>query len=257
MKEIGEIYLGRMNNGAHYLYVSDILARAEADTKVNTKAATQIAALKAAVAQEDKDLKISQKSLLTDDIARADSERDALYSGYKKAVQGFLNLPVENLSQAAKVLSQHIKDYAIDPKGQLDKETGLLINFLTDLEGKYAEQVAALSLSPFVTNLKAANEKVRTLTAQRTDEKTGIAVGALKASRKASDEAYRMLVKMVNALAMVEGETDYAAFIDYVNTEIVHYKREVLGQKATANTGTGSDDTPGSGSGEEERPGEL
>lgn len=257
MKEIGEIYLGRMNNGAHYLYVSDILARAEADTKVNTKAATQIAALKAAVAQEDKDLKISQKSLLTDDIARADSERDALYSGYKKAVQGFLNLPVENLSQAAKVLNQHIKDYAIDPKGQLDKETGLLINFLTDLEGKYAEQVAALSLAPFVTNLKAANEKVRTLTAQRTDEKAGIAVGALKASRKASDEAYRMLVKMVNALAMVEGETDYVPFIDYVNTQIVHYKREVIGQKATANTGTGSDDTPGSGSGEEEKPGEL
>ena len=257
MKEIGEIYLGRMNNGAHYLYVSDILARAEADTKVNTKAATQIAALKAAVAQEDKDLKISQKSLLTDDIARADSERDALYSGYKKAVQGFLNLPVENLSQAAKVLNQHIKDYAIDPKGQLDKETGLLINFLTDLEGKYAEQVAALSLSPFVTNLKAANEKVRTLTARRTDEKAGIAVGALKASRKASDEAYRMLVKMVNALAMVEGETDYVPFIDYVNTQIVHYKREVIGQKATANTGTGSDDTPGSGGGEEEKPGEL
>ena len=241
MKEIGEIYLGRMNNGAHYLYVSDILARAEADTKVNTKAATQIAALKAAVAQEDKDLKISQKSLLTDDIARADSERDALYSGYKKAVQGFLNLPVENLSQAAKVLNQHIKDYAIDPKGQLDKETGLLINFLTDLEGKYAEQVAALSLSPFVTNLKAANEKVRTLTARRTDEKAGIAVGALKASRKASDEAYRMLVKMVNALAMVEGETDYVPFIDYVNTEITHYKREVLGQKAASQTGGPTD----------------
>lgn len=257
MKEIGEIYLGRMNNGAHYLYVSDILARAEADTKVNTKAATQIAALKAAVAQEDKDLKISQKSLLTDDIARADSERDALYSGYKKAVQGFLNLPVENLSQAAKVLSQHIKDYAIDPKGQLDKETGLLINFLTDLESKYTEQVTALSLTPFVTNLKAANEKVRTLTARRTDEKTGIAVGALKASRKASDEAYRVLVKMVNALAMVEGETDYVPFIDYVNTQIVHYKREVLGQKAASNTGNGSDNTPGSGGGEEERPGEL
>ena len=35
MKEIGEIYLGRMNNGAHYLYVSDILARAEADTNVS------------------------------------------------------------------------------------------------------------------------------------------------------------------------------------------------------------------------------
>ena len=257
MKEISTISLERMNNGAHFLYVSNILARAEADAKVKTKAAAQVAALKAAVAQEDEDLKISQKSLLTDDIAKADAERDALYSGYKKAVAGFLNLPVEAMAQAAKVLNQHIKDYGIDPKMQLDRETGLLMNLITDLEGKYKSEVETLSLTPFVTNLKTANERVRTLTASRTDEKMGVTVGALKTSRKASDDAYRMLVKMVNALAMVEGEADYAAFIDYVNTEIVHYKREVLGQKATANTGNGSDNTPGSGGGEEERPGEL
>lgn len=35
---------------------------------------------------------------------------------------------------------------------------------------------------------------------------------------------------MVNALALVFGEKDYTAFIDYVNTEITHYKREALNQ---------------------------
>lgn len=62
--------------------------------------------------------------MLTDDIATADVERDGLYSGYKKAVNGFKNLPVENMAKAAKVLTQHIKDYSIDPKMQLDKEMG-------------------------------------------------------------------------------------------------------------------------------------
>ena len=74
--------------------------------------------------QEDEDLKISQKSMLTDDIATADAERDGLYSGYKKAVNGFRNLSVENIEKAAKLLTQYIKDYAIDPKMQLDKEMG-------------------------------------------------------------------------------------------------------------------------------------
>lgn len=50
------------------------------------------------------DLKISQKSMLTDDIATADAEWDGLYSGYKKAVNGFKNLPVENMAKAAKEL---------------------------------------------------------------------------------------------------------------------------------------------------------
>lgn len=240
MKEINDINIQRMNNGAHFTFVSNILTRAEADTTVKAKASELVSNFKASVAAEDEALKISQKSLLTDDIAKADSDRDALYAGYKKAVEGFLAIPVEDMSQAAKVLSQHIKDYKINTAEQLDKETGLLVNFISDLESKYSSQVSTLGLAAFVTNMKEANERVRTLTLQRTNEKMGVTVGALKTARTASDNAYRALVKMVNALALVFGEKDYTAFIDYVNTEITHYKREVIGQKATASTTSGS-----------------
>ena len=240
MKEIYDINIQRMNNGAHFTFVSNILARAEADTAVKGKASELVSNFKTAVSAEDEALKISQKSLLTDEIAKADSDRDALYAGYKKAVEGFLAMPIADMAQAAKVLAQHIKDYKINTAGQLDKETGLLVNFITDLEDKYSTQVAKLGLTAFVTNLKEANERVRTLTLQRTNEKMGVTVGALKAARSASDEAYRALVKMVNALALVFGEKDYTAFIDYVNTEVTHYKREVLGQKASAPSTSGS-----------------
>ena len=243
MKEISDINIQRMNNGAHFTFVSNILARAEADTAVKEKASELVSNFKAAVTAEDEALKISQKSLLTDDIAKADNDRDALYAGYKKAVEGFLAMPVADMAQAAKVLSQHIKDYKINTAGQLDKETGLLVNFITDLEGKFSAQVTTLGLTAFVTNLKEANERVRTLTLQRTNEKMGITVGALKTARTASDDAYRALVKMVNALALVFGEKDYTSFIDYVNTEITHYKREVLNQKSTSpSTSGGSTD---------------
>ena len=216
MKEIYDINIQRMNNGAHFTFVSNILARAEADTAVKGKASELVSNFKTAVNAEDEALKISQKSLLTDDIAKAD------------------------MAQAAKVLAQHIKDNKINTAGQLDKETGLLVNFITDLEDKYSAQVAKLGLTAFVTNLKEANERVRMLTLQRTNEKMGVTVGALKAARTASDDAYRALVKMVNALALVFGEKDYTAFIDYVNTEVTHYKREVLNQKASAPSTSGS-----------------
>ena len=254
MKEIYDINIQRMNNGAHFTFVSNILARAEADTAVKEKASELVSNFKTAVSAEDEALKISQKSLLTDEIAKADSNRDALYAGYKKAVEGFLAMPIADMAQAAKVLAQHIKDYKINTADQLDKETGLLVNFITDLEDKYSAQVAKLGLTAFVTNMKEANERVRTLTLQRTNEKMGVTVGALKAARTASDDAYRALVKMVNALALVYGEKDYTAFIDYANTEITHYKREVLNQKASAPStsgssagGSGSSSTPSGG----------
>lgn len=254
MKEIYDINIQRMNNGAHFTFVSNILARAEADTAVKGKASELVSNFKVAVAAEDEALKISQKSLLTDDIAKADIDRDALYAGYKKAVEAFLAMPIADMAQAAKVLAQHIKDYKINTAGQLDKETGLLVNFITDLEDKYSAQVAKLGLTAFVTNLKEANERVRMLTLQRTNEKMGVTVGALKAARTSSDDAYRALVKMVNALALVYGEKDYTAFIDYVNTEVTHYKREVIGQKSKAPStsdssavDSGSSSTPSGG----------
>lgn len=253
MKEIQDISLGRMNNGAHFTFVSNIQARAEADTAVKGKAATLVEAFAAAVAAEDEALKISQKNLLTDEIAKADNDRDTLYAGYKKAVEGFQAIPIADMAQAAKELAQHIKDYRINTADQLDKQTGLMVNFIADLEGKFAPQVEKLALTAFVTNMKEANERVRTLTLQRTEDRMALPVGALKAARKATDDAYRQLAKMVNALALVNGEEDYAPFIDYANTEIVHYKREVIGQKAaSSSTGTakpsgGDTTTPSTG----------
>ncbi len=235
-----------MNNGAHFTFVTNILARAEADSKVQEKAGGLVTALKTAVAAEDEALKLSQKSLLTDDIAKADADRDALYLGYKKAVEAFLSFPLQEMAQAAKELAQHIKDYRINPADQLDKETGLLVNFIADLETKYATQVSKLGLTAFVTSMKEANERVRSFTLQRTENRMTQNVGAMKAARTAADEAYRQLVKMVNALAMVFGEADYVAFIDYVNTEIVQFKRQVLGQKAgtTTSSTTPSEEEP-------------
>ena len=229
MKEIQSLPLTTMNNGAHFMFVSNMTDRAEKDTAIAEKCKAQVAALRSAVKAEDESLQISAKSLTTDKIAEADRLRDQLYAGYKKAVGGYANFPVEDVADAAKVLQQHVKDYKIDVQAQLDKETGLLVNFIQDLEGKFAEQVKALSLGAFVEKLKAANEEVRELTGQRTDERSAKTAGALKAARAASDEAYRLLTMHVNAHALLEGEEAYAAFIDYATTEIEHFKQEVLG----------------------------
>ena len=126
--------------------------------------------------------------------------------------------------------------------GRCRKQRFLHDSIRKGTRNRYANEVQTLSLGAFVTALKAANEKVRTLTASRTDERMTKIVGTLKASRKASDEAYRLLVKMVNALALVFGEKDYAPFIDYVNTEIVHYKREAIGQKSGSAQTSGTTD---------------
>lgn len=251
MVEIATISLSAMDNGAHYAYHVETMNCVEADAKVKAKVAAQLAAYKTAIAKEDEALKISGKSFTTDQIVEADSQRDAMYMGLKQSVKGYQKMKDPAIQEAVKVLNQLVKDYGIAPTMQLDKETGLLTNLIGDLEGKNKSYVDTLGLGVFVTKLKEYNELVRKAVSARNAEEAAKQVGAMKAARAEADDAYRLLIKYVNAYALIEGETDYRTFIGIMNALIVRYKRQVLGQKADAlNSGIGGGDGSGDQGGE-------
>ena len=235
-KQIDAMPVERLNNGAHYMFMYRVSTRASEIEIIGQKMPDRLSELQAALVTEDKCLVLSQKSLLSDKLKEADKLRDDYYRAFKKAVKGSEGIPVPAIQEAAVILLQLLKDYNINPSGQLDKETGMLMNLVNDLLGKNKTQVETLGLLPLVEELKKANDEVIEVTTQRMDESLKTAVGALKTARTATDEAYRDLVKMINAYALVEGDAAYAGFIDYLNAEIVHYKREVLNQKATSST---------------------
>ena len=149
-----------------------------------------------------------------------------------------------DVAQAAKELQQCLVDYRIDPAMQLDRETGLLHNFIADLETKYAAQVTKLGLTLFVAPLKEANAKVEQFIVDRT---TAQSAGELRQARLATDTAYHHLVKLVNALAMVSGTTDYDALAKFLNEHIDRYKHEVLPKKKKGGKKPSDGDKPGDG----------
>ena len=157
-KQIDAITVEAMNNGAHYMFMYRVSTRASEIEVIGQKMPDYLSSLQAAVVTEDKCLVLSQKSLLSDKLKEADALRDDYYRAFKKAVKGSEGIPVPAIQEAAIILSQLIKDYRIDPKMQLDKETGLLMNLLDDLMGKNKTQVEALGLMPLVEELKKAND---------------------------------------------------------------------------------------------------
>ena len=233
MTDIKTIDLPKLNNGAHYEFMKVVSDRFATETALSTNAAAKkaIEALAAAVKEEDRCLVISQKSLITDDIKAADDKRDNIFRGLRKSIKGLTDAPVADVAQAAKELQQCLADYRIDPAMQLDRETGLLHNFIADLETKYAAQVTKLGLTLFVAPLKEANAKVEQFIVGRTTAQSAIIAGELRQARLATNAAYRHLVKFVNALAMVSGTGDYDALAKFLNEHIDRYKHEVLPKK--------------------------
>lgn len=235
--EISTISVSRMNNGAHFLYHTDFYNRILANTKVKEKIEEVVTRYKQAIDNEDVALKISQKSLNTDKIAANDKRRDSLFNGLKNIVKAQLSVTDPEIRNAAVVINQLIKDYSINVKDQLDKETGLLINFIDDLETKYASEIEKLALDVFIKQLKESNELVRNFKASRTEEVLAKPAFTLDAARKETDKVYKEVVKKINAHIILEGEADYKDLVAVQNKEIVHYKQQVLKQFVPPVTG--------------------
>lgn len=263
--EINKISVARMNNGAHFLYNTDFYTRIDADTAVKEKLTEVLARYKQAIDLEDEALKVSQKSLNTDKIAEFDSKRDSLFIAIKNIVKAQLAVSDTAVHDAATKVSQLIKDYNIKTKDQLDKETGLLVNLINDLENKYAAEVEKLGLEMFLTQLKESNFAVRNYTDSRNKELLEQPAYKLAEARKFTDKAYQEVVKLINAHAALEGDALYKNLITLQNQEIVHYKQQVLKQSVTSpsdaplipdtpDTPTDPDTPGGSGGGEDDRP---
>lgn len=230
MTDIKTIDLPKLNNGAHYEFMKVVNDRFASETALSANATAKkaIEALAAALKEEDRCLAISRKSLMTEDIREADSTRDDIYRSLRQAISGFAQAPVLDVARAAKTLALCMNSYAIKPSMQLDRETGLLHNFIADLETKYAAEVTKLGLTLYVAPLKEANAKVEQFIVGRTTAQSAIIAGELRAARLATDAAYRHLVKFVNALAMVSGTSDYDALNLFLNEYIDRYKQEAL-----------------------------
>lgn len=242
MTRIGTITLGRMSNGAHFRFMRTMLENAKEVDALMARAPHVVDALAKAFDKEERVFKVSQKSMLTDEIVAADRERGNLYMAFKKMVKGMRRMPVKSVAAAATRLQQKLVDYNINVRAQLDQETGMMESLLSELLGPLRPDVELLGLMLCVQHMKEANDRVDLAMTQRDEDRKYIVTGATRAARLACDDAYRNLVLVVNALVVMDGESAYRDFVAYANAMIARTKREVLGSPAEA--GNEKQDSP-------------
>ena len=247
--EITTIHLPAVSNGAHFVFIESICKRLDSETELlkNEYLKKAADALKAAFNEEDRYFALSKKSASTDEILAADADRDTLYSAYYRSVKSFLRVSSSDLHTAAKTLWQSLVDYGIKPSMQLERETGAIQNLLEDCEQKYSAEVAKLGLQTVLASLKTANAKVSELLYSRTTEQSKQVAGALRKARQQSDEAFKQVRKVANAMATLGSAEALKPFADFVNQLIKRYEDEVLPKKKKADDGKQPGDKPGDG----------
>ncbi len=161
-----------------------------------------------------------------------DHARDAAWRGARNYTKAMCVYPDETVAAYA-VEAESIFDKYGDPTNLAQtEESGLLHNLVQDLEALDASKRTALALDVWIADVKAKEEAFLAAVAERTEAEAARQTGIVKETRTAAEDAYRSLVEAVNALVVVNGEADYATFIDHVNA-LIDRQKTVLKSRST------------------------
>ena len=172
----------------------------------------------------DTALKTSAVNPATATATATDEARDLSWRGISAYVKAMCAHPTADIAAAAIEAKSLFDKYGDPTKLAQTEESGVLHNLLQDLEAFDSAKRTSLNLDVWIADLKAKEEAFLAAAAQRTEADAARQVGIVKETRTAAEAAYRSLVDTVNALAMINGDTDYATFIDHVNAMIERQK---------------------------------
>ena len=172
----------------------------------------------------DAALKTSDSNPSTATAANADAARDSAWRATNAYVKAMCNHPTADIAAVA-IEAKALFDKYSDPTSLAQtEESGVLHNLLQDLHALSEEKRTVLSLDVWTADLQSKENAFLAAVAQRTEEEAARQVGIVKETRTAADAAYRSLVDTVNALAMIEGDEEYATFIEHVNVVVERQK---------------------------------
>ena len=195
------------------------------------------------VGSEDEVYLVSQKSELTAQIDDWDKKRDNTYVGIRTLAEALQRIgTAEQQEAAAKVLGR-IGQHKIDVNERYEDEGEKLEQLVQDLQGPLATETAALGLTAQVATLKEQNDQTEHYLELRQNERADQSPQAMKIARDASNDAYELMVTLINAYAIVEesnGTSPYDTCISYVNSDIKYYEDHVFNKK----DGSGGGDVP-------------
>ena len=234
MKKIKTISLTSLRVEEDFGFQKLILAEtenlpSEETPSVQTAAVT---AFETAFNAFDTALKASATNPATASATDADVERDQSWRAANAYVKAMCSHPTADIANAASEAKSLFDKYGDPTSLAQTEESGILHNLLQDLEAFDSAKRTSLALDVWITDLQEKEDAFLAAAAQRTEEDAARQVGIVKETRTAADAAYRSLVDTVNALAMINGDAEYATFIDHVNA-VIDRQKSILKARTT------------------------
>ena len=226
--QIDQISIARAANAPHYEYLDTVRKRTEETRLENELWKKAVEEFREAFEKEDEAFKQYRASDHTSALQQADEERDRLYASLRDTIKAYAKFPIAETAAHAEPLMKVIKNYKITTRENYMKESGLIDNMLQDLL-QYERQLNRLGLLIVANQLKAKNDEVRQLIAQRNEERMEQVLGELKAARAVSDVAYAAVVMFTNAYALLNPDREEAVvLVKRMQEDLEYFRRYAM-----------------------------
>ena len=234
MKKITTINLTRLRTEEDFGFLKLVLAETENLPAEETPSILTAAvnSFETAFNAFDAALKASATNPATASATDADVERDQSWRGINAYVKAMCSHPTDDVASAATEAKSLFDKYGDPTSLAQTEESGVLHNLLQDLETFDSAKRTSLALDVWIADLKTKEEAFLAAAARRMEADAARQVGIVKETRTAAEAAYRSLVDTVNALAMINGDAEYATFIEHVNA-VIERQKSILKARTT------------------------
>jgi hypothetical protein len=247
-KKVLSLGLTHLPNETHLQFmrsVSTLLSRTEY-TQLRLALGTVYDSFVQAFVAEDLANEKIRKSAYTEQIAKLDAFRDALYYTLGVALAAYEKSDNADEANAAKQLKIIYDNYGSVANSTMLQESGVITSMLQDMHAA-TELLDILSLRPLTDRLNDVNNTLNDLMAERNVETADKdAVGTVPAARLNSDNAYHRLTATLEVMgftAVPALQTSINNFIALLNSTIAQFRRVIKVKKPTSGSSDdGGDD---------------
>ncbi|MBR5393665.1 MAG: hypothetical protein IK144_01120 [Bacteroidaceae bacterium] len=234
-------YKRDLKNAQHFAFIQAFITALQAAGFTAARILAKLAELIAAFAIEDQWYMLARASKIIAQRAAADTKRDRFYSRLHRLVLAWAGSGMAQLDAAATALLRPFKLYKVKVNAQMDEETGVLENLITDLSTTEMQaHLATINGTYLFQQLVAAQNQVKSLRLDQGVEESEKVLGALAAARKQCDALYDDMCDLLESFARAADETaPYETFISQWNGTVKIYQK-MLNRKSGTSSGNSS-----------------
>jgi len=236
---INSIVLQPFRNGEYIQFLTDTLNIVLKNNPKTLNVVAQYDALRTATDNAEKLFKISQASLVTEELEALDKRRDDAINGISLQVQSLSYSADAALNKHGKTLSAHLALFGTSiARENYQSETTILRNIANDWKSKpeLQEAVTALNLGNWLTELETANNAFNAAYVKRNEELATAPTDKLKELRNTANNLYYKLRTRINSnLDINDGAEPWTTTVNLLNQNINTYT--ILKTRRTTGSG--------------------